>query len=145
MTYGPMRHASALYQQNSVAGGVESADPHQLVSLLLDGALDRIAQARGHIVHGNVPAKGAAISKAVAIVGELHNSLDHAVDPALSQRLASLYEYVTRRLLFAQLHDDLPALDEAARLLAPVREGWQGIRGAYLAQAADGAGQTRSA
>lgn len=135
MTYGPMRHASALYQQNSAAGGVESADPHQLVGLLLDGALDRIAQARGHIQHGNVAAKGDCISRAVAIVGELRDSLDHKVDPTLSQRLESLYEYIIRRLLFAQLNDNQAALDEASRLLVPVREGWQGIRSTYLAQA----------
>lgn len=134
MTYGPMRNASALYQQNSVAG-VEDADPHHLVGKLLDGAIDRISQARGHLVHGNTAAKGVCISKAVAIIGELRDSLDHKVDPTFSQRLESLYEYVTRRLLFAQLNDDLRALDEATQLLAPVREGWQGIRGAYLAQA----------
>ncbi|MFK2903808.1 flagellar export chaperone FliS [Dyella ginsengisoli] len=136
MTYGPLRQASALYQQNSVAG-VESADAHQLVSLLLDGAMDRIAQARGHLQHGNVAAKGSCISKAVAIIGALRDSLDHAVDPAFSQRLESLYEYVTRRLLYAQLHDNVPALDEASRLLAPVREGWQGIRASYLAAAGE--------
>ncbi|MGN6740818.1 flagellar export chaperone FliS [Dyella sp.] len=135
MTYGPLRQASALYQQNSVAG-VESADSHQLVSLLLDGAMDRIAQARGHLQHGNVAAKGSCISKAVAIIGELRDSLDHKVDPAFSQRLESLYEYVTRRLLYAQLHDDVAALDESSRLLAPVREGWQGIRTHYLATSA---------
>lgn len=136
MTYGPLRQASALYQQNSVAG-VESADAHQLVSLLLDGAMDRIAQARGHLQHGNVAAKGSCISKAVAIIGALRDSLDHAVDPTFSQRLESLYEYVTRRLLYAQLHDNVPALDEASRLLAPVREGWQGIRASYLAAAGE--------
>ncbi|HEU4671163.1 MAG TPA: flagellar export chaperone FliS [Dyella sp.] len=134
MTYGPMRFANSLYQQNSIAGGIESADPHQLTSMLFDGALDRIAQARGHLQRGDVAAKGSCISKAVAILGELRASLDHKVDPAFSQRLESLYEYITRRLLSAQLHDDVAALDEASRLLAPVREGWQGIRGAYLAQ-----------
>jgi flagellar protein FliS len=131
-----MRNASALYQQNRAAGGVESADAHQLISMLMEGAMDRIAQARGHLLHGNTSAKGDSIARAVAIVGELRESLDHKVDPAFSQRLESLYEYVTRRLLFAQLHDDVGALDEAARLLAPVREGWMGIRSAYLAQAA---------
>ncbi len=136
MTYGPLRQASALYQQNSVAGAIETADAHQLVNLLLDGAMDRIAQARGHLQHGNVAAKGSCISKAVAIVGELRDSLDHQVDPAFSQRLESLYEYVTRRLLYAQLHDNLAALDEAARLLAPVREAWLGIRPGYLAASA---------
>lgn len=134
MTYGPMRHASALYQQNSAAG-VEDADAHRLVGMLLDGALDRIHQARGHTVHGNVAAKGASISGALAIVGELRESLNHEVNPALSQRLESLYEYITRRLLFAQLNDSVDALDESARLLAPVREAWQAIRGDYLALA----------
>ena len=60
----------------------------------------------------------------------------HDAGGELSQRLDSLYDYVTRRLLFAQLRDDDAALDEASRLLAPVREGWQGIRAAYLEQAA---------
>ncbi len=131
MTYGYARSASALYQRNK-AGGAEDADPHQLISMLLDGAIERINQAVGFIVHGNVPGKGEAISKAVAIVGELRASLDHKADPSLSQRLESLYEYVTRRLLYAQLNDSRAALTECVQLLTPVREGWLGIRPSYL-------------
>ncbi len=130
MTYGYMRNASAIYQQNNVQGVVENADPHKLVSLLLEGAIDHIVKARGNIVHHVVAAKGNNIARAVAIVGALRDSLDHNVDPALCQRLDSLYEYVTRRLLFAQLNDDEAALDEVVRLLTPVREGWQAVRGA---------------
>jgi flagellar protein FliS len=136
MTNGYMRQASAMYQQTRAQGSVEGADPHQLVSMLLDTAIERIAQARGHIRHGNVPAKGETISKAVAIIAELRDSLNHDAGGELSKRLDSLYDYVTRRLLFAQLRDDDAALAEAAGLLAPVREGWQGIRAAYLEQAA---------
>ena len=131
MTYGYARSASALYQQNT-AVGAEDADPHQLIGMLLDGAIDRINQAIGFITYGNVPAKGEAVSKTVAIIAELRASLDHKADAALSQRLESLYEYVTRRLLFAQLNDDRNALAECVRLLTPVREGWQGIRSTYL-------------
>ena len=133
MTYGYMRQAAAMYQQTRVEGGVESADPHRLIGLLLDGAIDRIAQARGHIRHGVVSAKGEAITKAIAIVGELRDSLDHKSGGELAQRLDSLYEYVTRRLLAAQLRDDDAMLAECAGLLGEVREGWQGIRGEYLA------------
>lgn len=132
MSYGYMRNASAIYQQNSVRGGVEDADAHQLIGMLLDGAIDRINQARGYMAHGDVAGKGGSISRAVAIVGELREGLDHKVDPAFSQRLDSLYEYVTRRLLYAQLNDDLAALDESVRLLSPIRDGWQAIRGEYL-------------
>lgn len=129
MTYGYMRNASAIYQQNSVRGGVEDADPHQLTGMLLDGVIERINQAHGHMSRNDVAAKGSSISKALAIVGELRGSLDHKVDRAFSQRLDSLYEYVSRRLLYAQLNNDLAALSEAARLLIPIRDGWQAIRG----------------
>lgn len=133
MSYGYMRNASALYQQNSVAGGVEDADPHRLIGMLLDGAIDRINQASGFIAYGNVQAKGDAISRVVAIIAELRGSLNHEADPALSGRLESLYEYVTRRLLYAQLNDDRSVLAECVRLLTPVRDAWQGIREQYLA------------
>lgn len=143
MTNGYMRKASAIYQQNSVRGGVEDADPHQLVNLLLSGVIDRVMQARGHMVHGNVPAKGRAITSAVGIVNELRNSLDHKVDPTLTQRLDSLYEYVSRRLLIAQLHDDLGALDEVINLLTPIRDGWLAIRPDYMAAGQRMAGGAR--
>jgi flagellar protein FliS len=133
MTNAYMRQASAMYQQTRAGGRVEGADPHQLIAMLLDGAIERVTQARGHIRHGDVPAKGAALSKAVAIVGELRASLDHEAGGVLAQRLDSLYDYVNRRLLFAQLNDDDQALAECIDLLGPVRDGWGGIRDAYLA------------
>jgi len=128
MTNGYMRNASKLYRQNSVAGSVEGADPHQLIGMLLDGAIDRIKQAKGELALGDIAAKGSSITRAIAIVGELRASLNHKVKPAFSQRLDSLYEYVSRRLLFAQLNNDPRALDESARLLTPVRDGWHAIR-----------------
>lgn len=134
MSNGYARSATAIYQQTSVRGGIEDADPHQLVSMLLDGVVERINQARGYITHGNVPGKGNSVARALAILGELRGSLDHTADPTLSQRLDSLYDYISRRLLHAQLNDDVAALDEAIRLLTPVREGWQGIRASYLAE-----------
>jgi flagellar biosynthetic protein FliS len=133
MTNAYMRQASAMYQQTRAEGRVEGADPHQLIAMLLDGAIERIAQARVHLRRGDVPAKGAVVTKAVAIVGELRASLNHEAGGSVAQRLDSLYDYVNRRLLFAQLNNDDQALAECACLLEPVRDGWNGIRDAYLA------------
>lgn len=133
MTNAYMRQASAMYQQTRAEGRVEGADPHQLIAMLLDGAIERITQARAHLHRGDVPAKGAVVTKAVAIVGELRASLNHEAGGSLAQRLDSLYDYVNRRLLFAQLNNDDQALAECASLLEPVRDGWNGIRDAYLA------------
>lgn len=133
MTYGYTRNASAIYQDNSARGGVEGADRHQLTSMLFDGAIDRINQARGAMRRGDVPAKGTYFNKAQAIIGELRGSLDHKAGAELAGRLEALYDYASRRLLHAQLNDDERAIDEVVDLLTPVRDAWQQIRSTYLA------------
>lgn len=133
MTYAQLNAARSLYRETHVRGSVDSADRHQLTGMLLDTLIERMNQARGHIQHGNVTGKGETVSKAVAILGELRQSLDHAVDGSLSGRLDSLYDYVTRRLLQAQLDNDANALGECVDLITPIRDAWQGIRDAYLA------------
>lgn len=133
MTYGYARNASAVYQDNSVRGSVEGADRHQLTNMLFDGAIDRIGQARGAMRRGDVPAKGMHFAKALAIIGELRGSLDHGSGGALAARLDALYDYVSRRLLHAQLNNDERAIDEAIDLLTPVRDAWRQIRDNYLA------------
>lgn len=133
MTYGYMRNASALYQDTSARGSVEGADRHQLTSMLFDGVIDRINQARGAIRRGDVPAKGTHFSRAHAIIGELRGSLDHTQGGALPARLDALYDYASRRLLHAQLNDDERAIDEVLNLLTPLRDAWQQIRGEFLA------------
>ncbi|HTC26477.1 flagellar export chaperone FliS [Dyella sp.] len=134
MSYATMRNASALYRQTRAQGSVEGADRHQLVAMLLDGLVDRISQARGHIMHKDIAAKGQAFSKAIGILGELRRSLNHDVEPVLTGRLDALYDYISRRLIHAQLNDDLRALDESERLIAPIRQAWHAIRGEFLAE-----------
>ena len=138
MTNAYMRQASAMYQQTSVAGQVEDADPHKLIAMLLECAINRIAQARAHLGHGDIPAKGTKVTKAVAIVNELRSSLNHEAGGTLAGRLDALYDYINRRLLFAQLNNDDRALAECIGLLEPVRDGWNGIRDAYLASRTGG-------
>ena len=42
----------AAYQSASVHGGVAASDPHRLVLMLMDGAIERIVAARGVIENG---------------------------------------------------------------------------------------------
>jgi flagellar protein FliS len=133
MTYGYMRNASAAYQDTSARGSVEGADRHQLTGMLYDGMVDRINQARGAMRRGDVPAKGTHFARAFAILGELRGSLDHETGGALATRLDSLYDYMARRLLQAQLNNDERALDEVIDLITPVRDAWRQIRDTYLA------------
>lgn len=133
MTYPMMHKASSLYRQTSASGGVETADRHQLISMLLDGLLERINRARGQIEHHDMQGKGQSFSRAIAILTELRACLNHDIDPDFTGRIDALYDYITRRLLHAQLNDDLATLDECRDLVTPIRDGWLDIRQSYLA------------
>ncbi len=126
MTYS---NAAAINQYSRVRthGGVEAASPHQLTAMLFDGALNRIASARGHMERNEIAAKGECISRSIDIIGGLRSSLDMTRGGELAERLDSLYDYMERRLLHANAQNDVRALDEVAELLRPIREAWDEI------------------
>ncbi len=125
------RNSSSLYRQIGLETGVSSATPHQLIVMLLNGALEAIAQARGAIKTNQLEAKCKAISKAVSIVDEgLKASLDLRSGGDIANNLNDLYAYVTNRLTQANLHSDDAALAECSNLLTPVRDAWIAIEGA---------------
>jgi flagellar protein FliS len=117
-----------MYRNVGVETGIEAASPHQLVTMMFDGALAEIATARYELVRDATAAKCQAISKAVRIVDE---GLKSALNPSagdIALNLRDLYAYIVARLTHANLANDDSALAECARLLAQVREGWVGIR-----------------
>ncbi len=126
-----MNTTAAIRAYNTV--GVESvaaaADPHKLICLLYQGALLAIASAKNGILHRDIPAKGKAISHAMLIIGDgLNASLNKEVGGELAHSLSALYDYMVSRLLFANLNNDMEALDEVARLLGDLKSAWDGIR-----------------
>lgn len=117
------------YAKIGIESGVSAADPHKLISMLYQGALQAIANAKNGILQKDIPAKGSAISKAISIIDEgLNASLDKSVGGDLVQNLSSLYEYMNLRLLTANLKNDMDALDEVARLLSDLKDAWENIR-----------------
>ena len=119
--------AMKQYQRVSVQSEVFEASPHRLIQMLMDGGLERIAQARGAIQRERFAEKGELIGKAISIVGGLREPLDHKVGGELSQNLDSLYEYMIRRLLDANRGNDIVAWDEVSGLLREVKTGWDAI------------------
>ena len=130
--------SAKAYRRIDVDTGVSEADPHALVLMLFDGALEAIKNAQGHLAAGRIAEKGQSLAKAARIVEEgLKASLDHAAGGALAQQLARLYDYATLRLLQANLRNDLNALAEVATLLSDLRSAWAaiGLNGAPVASA----------
>lgn len=116
------------YARVGVESSVMSATPHQLITMLFDGAQTSIRTARIHMLDGNYAEKGKAISKALDIVNNgLQAALDAEKGGEVADRLWSLYDYIARRLLEANLRNDPERLDEASRLLENIGSAWREI------------------
>ena len=124
MTFG--RQGATAYRSEAVQAA-EFASPHQLVKMLIDGAVERVIQARGAMERGMTARKGERIGKAISIVDSLRASLDMEQGGEIAGNLASLYDYIGRRLLHANLKNDAEALEEVLRLLREIQSGWNGI------------------
>lgn len=115
------------YTNVSVQSGVEDASPHRLIQMLFEGALERIAQAKGAMKQQQVVRKGEAITKAANIVGGLQGSLKDVEGGGVAADLDSLYDYIIRRLTEANYRNDPAMLDECGRLLGEIKTAWDGI------------------
>lgn len=93
----------------------------------MDGALDRLAVAKGHMQRKDVQRKIVTIDRIMSIVDGLRMSLDHSVNTEMSENLENLYDYMNRRLLLANINNDEGALDEVASLLKELKEAWDAI------------------
>jgi flagellar protein FliS len=115
------------YQQMHTRFAVESASPHRLIQLMMERVLTKIAIARGHMERGAVSEKGKHIGDAIGVISGLRASLNHKADARMCGNFDALYDYMSRRLLEANLRDDTGILDEVAGLLRELKEAWDAI------------------
>ena len=123
-----LKTAINSYTQVGNHSAIEEASPHKLILMLLTGAQDRLAAAKGHMDRGNIADKGASIGTAINIIQGLRASLDHKAGGEISANLDSLYEYMGRRLFQANLKNDPLAIAEVSSLLREITTAWVGIR-----------------
>lgn len=116
---------ASAYTKVGLETDVVTADPHRLVLILFDGALQCILRAKSFLASNNIPQKCRYVGKAIQIVDQgLKAAVDPSADPEFAGRLVSLYNYIEMRLLQANLRNDAGALDEAARHLTELRSAW---------------------
>jgi flagellar protein FliS len=131
-------HSNKLAAYSSVAnhGGVAADDPHRLVLMLMDGALERLAQARGCLQHGDVSQKVALLQRVGSIVSELRSSLDLGRGGMLARNLDDLYDYMGKQLIRANCDNNISYIDEVASLLVEIRSAWAAVPLALKSSAA---------
>lgn len=118
--------ALAAYASTDLETRIEAASPQQLIVMLYEGAIGAMYAAKAAMATGNIAARGEAISKAIAIIEDgLRGSLDLEAGGEIAQNLSNLYEYISNRLLYANLKMHEPSIDEALKLMTELRQAWE--------------------
>ncbi|MTI80202.1 MAG: flagellar export chaperone FliS [Firmicutes bacterium] len=108
----------AQYQENAI----NSANPGELTLMLYNGAVKFNKLAINKLEEKDIEQTNHYIQRVDAIITELLVTLNQ--DYELSQNLASLYEYVKRRLVEGNIKKDKEILLEVQELLEEMRNTW---------------------
>jgi flagellar protein FliS len=128
MTFAAQRGLQA-YGRVSVETGVSGAGGHELILMLLDGAITAVGNGKRQMAAGEIAKKAESIAKAIAIIDEgLRLALDVESGGPIAQNLLALYDYMSRRLVMANLKNQPAMLDEVKRLLGEIRDAWAAVK-----------------
>ena len=126
--FGSRQTGVHAYAKVGMETGVVAASPHKLIVMLFDGALVALGTALNGMRSGNIAEKGKSISKAIMIIDSgLRAALDKKAGGEIAEGLDSLYEYMSGRLVTANITNDPAILEEVQRLLIELRDAWNAI------------------
>jgi flagellar protein FliS len=133
MMYGQNK-AAAQYRVVRNHGLVAEASPTRLVQIVFEHIISQLTIARGCMERINdnrplkeVTAKVTAVSKAMALIGQLNGTLDMERGGDVAQNLRALYVYALNRLTLANATNDPRLAGEVAGLIAEIKSGWDQI------------------
>lgn len=117
-------NALKQYQSVDLRATVETASPHKLISMLLDGALGALAKAKGSIERGDIEERTKQFNKASEIVVGLKGSLDLEQGGEVAANLDALYDYMLRMIMQANSQNDEGKAQEVMSLMLEIKQGW---------------------
>lgn len=106
---------------------ITTAKPEKILLLLYEGAIRFIRIANTRMKEKNIAEKGKFISKTIAIISELMNTLDHKVGGQLAADLENLYMFMIDKLIEANMHNNPEHLEVVEKLLTTLYQAWQDV------------------
>ncbi|RPH29227.1 flagellar export chaperone FliS [Buttiauxella warmboldiae] len=122
------KSVSKAYAQVDLESQLAGASPHELISMLYDGANNAVLRAKIYFEMGNIAKRGEMISKAINIIDNgLRTSLDHEKGQHIAGDLDRLYEYMSRTLLEANRKNSPEQLNSVSEILTNLSITWKEI------------------
>jgi flagellar secretion chaperone FliS len=124
---------------------VMTASPEELHLMLYDGAIRFTESAKQALRESRWEDAHEATVRAQNIVLEMSSVLDRERQPDLCAKMASLYNFVYRRLVEANLKHDAAAMDDALKILNYQRETWVLLMDKLVKERQEGSGEPAGA
>lgn len=131
------------YKKGSLKQDVASADPHRLTLMLMQGAIDKLAYAKGSISRNDLKGRSDNISKATAIFMNLRDTLNIDVGGEFAHGLFNLYNYMIDKLTEVNVDNGIAIIDEVIGLFLPIKDAWAAIPEQAKQEAYDMSQQTQ--
>ncbi|GAB2594930.1 flagellar export chaperone FliS [Nitrincola alkalisediminis] len=112
------------YKQVDIHSTVQTASPHKLISMLLTGALEAFAKAKGAIERNEIDARAAHLNKGNDILIALRDNLNLEEGGEVASNLDKLYVYMLETSLQANRLNDAEKAQEIMNLLLEIKQGW---------------------
>ena len=114
-------NAYNTYKQNSVT----TASSGDLTLMLYNGCLKFLGKAKVAIEEKNIAERNINLQKSQAIITELMSTLN--MDFEISKQIFPLYEYMKRRLVEANMKNDVAIIGEIEGLVTEFRDTWKEV------------------
>jgi len=114
----PYARQYAKVQANTVS-------QEKLLIMLYEGAVRFLGQAHEELGEGRLATGKTALSKGMAIIAELQNSLDRQAGWDGAEQLYDLYDYMIRTLTEANIGGDLDLITEVRAMMSDLCDTWR--------------------
>ena len=115
------------YKKDSLKSDLAGADPHRIIQLLMQGALERLALSKGFIERRDMESKSNTLTRVVEIINALRDALDREANPELVDNLDALYGYMIEQVHEAGLNMDVSKIDVVMQLMLEIKGAWDQI------------------
>jgi flagellar secretion chaperone FliS len=110
-----------VYKQNSVS----TASPGELTLMLYNGCLKFLNKAKQSMRENNIQERNTNLQKAQRIIQELMMTLNQEYE--IAKQMMVMYEYMNRRLIEANIKNDISIVEEVEGFVTEFRDTWKEV------------------
>jgi flagellar secretion chaperone FliS len=110
-----------VYKQNSVS----TASPGELTLMLYNGCLKFLNKAKQAMCENNIQERNTNLQKAQRIIQELMMTLNQEYE--IAKQMMVMYEYMNRRLIEANIKNDISIVEEVEGFVTEFRDTWKEV------------------